>query len=432
MIKNEKIAKMIFASGCFCYNGKKEFVLDSKTMSHIYFDINILASFPFFRKEIIIELSKMAGLLDDGGGKTYLAAAGHSGITFAAFISEIIELPMVYIRDSAKKHGKKNMVEGSLKEAKSGIIFTDLLSSDAKVENSIKALEEAGCLVKGVLTVLNMTEMDSIKSSSGKEIPVQSCVTLKELCCYGEKEKLFSKEVLNLLKSGVGETLQKTDDFNETVPNEQEAAQILLDVGSVALSVTEPFRYASGILSPIYCDNRLLISSTDKWNLIISSIEKIIRDKIGLENIEVIAGTSTAGVPHAGKLALRLGLPVVYVKSENGETGRKSIVEGAFYYGKRVLVIEDLVSTGKSSVAAIKAVREQGGIVENTVAIFSYQMKSAEKAFAEENCALYTVSNFSALIKQALDKKYITGEDGEKAKSWNSDPENWGKKHGYE
>ena len=458
-----ELIEILFRLNSVYSSGKEEYQLDSATKAPFFFDINSVASFPYFRDVFVETLTALFNkLIHAASGIPVIAAAGHSGIPFAALVSEKLKLPMVYVRESSKKHGKKNMIEGSLKSGSECIIFTECLSSFSKVENIIVALEECGAEVKGIATFINMESKSYYETGSsgsslirsadsgsagiagsnpgsslaGKRIPVGSAATLEDIAEYAASSPSISSKVSDMFhnwnKAASSAHPAPDNGISGLTDSENKAAEVLLEIKAVALSVSAPFRYASGILSPVYCDNRLMISSPEKWDIIIKILEDIIRSKIGLENIEVIAGTSTAGIPHASRLASKLALPLIYVKSENGINGKKSCIEGTLFYGKRVLVVEDLVSTGKSSIEAVRILRQHGAAVENCAAIFTYQMKSAEKIFNDENCSLYCASNFSAMIKTAVTNKYISNNDAEIAVSWNMDPENWGKTHGYE
>ena len=443
MIKKNKLIDTLFQLNLFYYSGKTEYFLDSETKAPFYFDINSILSFPFSKHLFLDSLVSLIKKACDITGKKdiefLLAAAGHSGIPFTALVADKLSFPMVYIRDSSKKHGKKNMIEGYVKEGISTLLFTETLSSKAKIENCLQALKEKGCAIKGIVTILDMLNVAEIKID-GNILSVYSLINLAGLTEYAamlcRRPLLIDKKVVeiivnwsrNNISSYAGDAIIAKPNKN----NAKKAAEALLDIKAVTLSLKEPFRYASGILSPIYCDNRLLISNPIKWNIIITIMERIIKKEIGIENIEVIAGTSTAGIPHAAILAERLSLPMLYVKSEKGECGKRSNIEGCLFYGKRVLIIEDLVSTGKSSIESVRILREHGAIVDYCVAIFTYQMESAEKIFAEEKCSLFTASNFKTLIKTAVNRKYITKEEAEKAKNWNSNSVEWGKKYGYE
>ncbi|MCL2480793.1 MAG: orotate phosphoribosyltransferase [Spirochaetaceae bacterium] len=467
MAKKNKLIDALLKLNLFYYSGKTCFI-DSETKAPFFFDINSINSFPFYKPlfldSLVSLIKKISGYKGKKNKELLLAAVGHSGIPFTALAANKLSLPMIYIRDSSKKHGKKNMIEGSVKEGITTILFTETLSSKAKIENGVKALNEKKSNIKAIITIFDMLDVSEIKTDEDI-IPVYSLISLASFIEYAEKNKIINKKIIeamakwskncsgslspapcsdasvaaedasqtSLHKSGAGKTTcVSSKESCEASDNAQKAAKTLLDIKAITLSLKEPFRYASGILSPIYCDNRLLVSNPKKWNIIIDIMEQIIKTEIGIQNIEVIAGTSTAGIPHAALLAERFSLPMIYVKSEKGEIQKKSNIEGSLFYGKKVLVIEDLVSTGKSSIESVKILREHGAIVDYCVAIFTYQMESAEKTFAEEKCSLITASNFKTLIKTAVAKKYITDEEAEKAVNWNSDPTDWGKKYGYE
>lgn len=210
----------------------------------------------------------------------------------------------------------------------------------------------------------------------------------------------------------------------------EEIAKILLGIKAVTINAVEPFRYASGILSPIYCDNRLLMSYPDKRKQVIDAFLKAIEDA-GLE-FDIVGGTATAGIPHAAWIAERLNKPMIYIRSSSKEHGKQNQIEGKLEKGQKVLVVEDLVSTGGSSVRAVEAVRSAGGIVTDCVAIFTYGMEKAQTKFDEGQCKLYTLSDFDTLVGVAAQEGYITSEQETKVKEWNKAPAEWGKKMGFE
>ncbi len=205
----------------------------------------------------------------------------------------------------------------------------------------------------------------------------------------------------------------------------KEIAELLLDIKAVILRPEKPFRYASGILSPIYCDNRMIISYPEKRNIVRDSFIEIIRKHS--PEAGMIAGTATAGIPHAALIADTMGLPMIYVRSSSKGHGRENLIEGRMEKGENTIMIEDLVSTGGSSVRACKAVRENGGLLTHCYAIFTYGMKKAEENFAQNNITLHTLSDFSTLVDVAYQKGYITDSQKETVMLWNKDPEGWGK-----
>lgn len=210
---------------------------------------------------------------------------------------------------------------------------------------------------------------------------------------------------------------------------EKEVAKILLEAKAVTLSPGEPYIYASGIKSPIYCDNRLLMSFPDKRKQIVKYFLEKIKD---FGDFDVVAGTSTAGISWAAWISASLEKPMAYIRGKSKEHGKQNLIEGKAVIGQKVLVIEDLVSTGGSSIAAVEAVREAGGDVVGCVAIFTYELEKAKKRFEEAKCKIITLSNFSTLVEVASETEYITEEDKAIVLEWNKAPADWGKKHGFE
>jgi len=203
-----------------------------------------------------------------------------------------------------------------------------------------------------------------------------------------------------------------------------QVAQILLKVNAVKLNVKEPFTYASGLVSPIYCDNRLLISYVEERNVIIDGFIKLIEEK-GIKP-DYLAGTATAGIPWAAFVAERMGLPMVYVRNKPKGHGAGKQIEGYLPEGKSVLIIEDLISTGGSSLNTVNAIRNEGKcIVHDVFAIFTYGMQKAEDAFREASVAASTLSNIEVLTQVAKDKGAISEEDQAEVKRFISEPPNW-------
>ena len=209
---------------------------------------------------------------------------------------------------------------------------------------------------------------------------------------------------------------------------EKEVAKVLLDVKAVTLSPKEPYTFVSGIKSPIYCDNRLIISFPEQRETVV----KAFLAKIQGIDFDIVGGTSTAGISWAAWIAKELGKPMIYIRGEKKEHGKGKQIEGKLEAGKKVLVVEDLISTGGSSFRAVEAVREAGGVVDNCVAIFTYEMEKAKKKFEEGNCNLITLSKFSALVETAVETNFIDAESKEKVLEWSKDPAGWGPKMGFE
>ena len=204
-----------------------------------------------------------------------------------------------------------------------------------------------------------------------------------------------------------------------------QTAEILLKLEAIKLSPNNPFIWASGWKSPIYCDNRIILSDPFSRDLIANNFSEIIKSKY--KNAELIAGVATGAIAHGVLVAQELGVPFVYVRASAKEHGRKNLIEGKVESGQSVVVIEDLVSSGKSSLAAVQALREGGFKVNGMGAIFSYGFEHAKKSFEEVNCELFTLGDYDTLIDQALETKYITKDDVEMLKVWREDPSIWNK-----
>ncbi|WP_285848208.1 orotate phosphoribosyltransferase [Paenibacillus sp. MER TA 81-3] len=208
-----------------------------------------------------------------------------------------------------------------------------------------------------------------------------------------------------------------------TTNMERTIASHLLNIQAVALRPQDPFTWTSGIKSPIYCDNRLTMSYPDIRAAIAEGFAALVKEYA--PDAEIIAGTATAGIPHAAWVADKLGLPMAYIRDKAKGHGKQNQIEGIIRPGQKVVVIEDLISTGGSSLKAALAVREAGAEPLAVFAIFSYQLDKAVSAFAEAGILLRTLSNYSALIDTALELGVIQASDLDILKAWRHDPASW-------
>ncbi len=204
-------------------------------------------------------------------------------------------------------------------------------------------------------------------------------------------------------------------------------ANFLLTVKAVKLNNEHPFTWASGRKSPIYCDNRVTLSYPEIRTFIRQHFVDVIRDTWG--DVDVIAGVATGGIAQGALVAQELGKPFVYVRSEQKSHGLTNQIEGEVHEGQSVVVIEDLVSTGKSSLIAVRALREKGCHVKGMAAIFTYGLKVASDNFEKENVELQTLTNYDTLIQVAKEQDYIRPEDLESLSAWRLNPEKWSDDH---
>ena len=200
-------------------------------------------------------------------------------------------------------------------------------------------------------------------------------------------------------------------------------AELLLKLKAVKLNPSDPFIWASGWKSPIYCDNRILLSDPKSRNIIANYFSEIIKSKY--KDVQVIAGVATGAIGIGILVAQKLNLPFIYVRPEAKKHGRKNQIEGKISENQKIVVIEDLISTGKSSLNAVKALRESNLEVMGMVAIFTYGFNKSIENFEKNKVNLDTLSDYNELIKKATEIKYVKEKDSETLKKWNEDPENW-------
>jgi orotate phosphoribosyltransferase len=203
----------------------------------------------------------------------------------------------------------------------------------------------------------------------------------------------------------------------------KKTAEVLLQINAIKLSPNEPFTWASGWKSPIYCDNRILLSFPPIRNYIRETMAKHIEKQYGKP--DVIAGVATGAIGIGILVAEYLGLPFIYVRPDAKGHGRKNQIEGFVESGQNVVVVEDLISTGKSSLNAVKALKEAGVNVKGMVAIFTYGFDVASKNFEKENLQLNTLSNYEILLEEALETNYISEKELKTLSDWNSNPSTW-------
>ena len=200
-------------------------------------------------------------------------------------------------------------------------------------------------------------------------------------------------------------------------------AEFLLQIKAIVLQPTTPFTWASGWKSPIYCDNRKTLSFPRIRTFLRQEIVKSINDNFGKPDI--IAGVATGGIAPGVLVAQELGLPFVYVRPQPKAHGLGNAIEGVVESGQSVIVVEDLISTGSSSLKAVSSLRDAGCIVKGMVAIFSYGFDVAADNFKDHKCPLVTLSNYDALIQKALETNYISAKDLQSLKLWRESPETW-------
>jgi len=203
-------------------------------------------------------------------------------------------------------------------------------------------------------------------------------------------------------------------------------AEKLLEINAVALKPQDPFTWTSGLRSPIYCDNRLTLSYPEVRKAIARGLEKLITENF--PEAEVIAGTATAGIPHAAWVSELMDLPMCYVRSKAKGHGKGNQIEGKVDKGQKVVVVEDLISTGGSVITAVQALREAGCEVLGAVSIFTYGLEKGREAFADAKIAAESLTNFTALVEVAITNGFISEDHQESLQAWSLNPAEWSKR----
>jgi len=437
MISREDAAEILLNIGAVSLNAVNPFKYASGMLSPIYTDCRMLISFPNERKEIV---QSFIEYIDNSIGKQNIdtiVGVGHSGISLATWLGEELKLPIAYTRTSAKDHGKGKQIEGVLKNGCKALLISDIMSTETDIPIAVKTVRDNGCDVVGCLTIFS-NKLGIIENFLHKEnIKFHYLTDLETLLSVAlTKNKISFDE-----KNNINDWVKNPETWDKArkeklekflTENKEKVAETLLKIKAVTLNTEKPYRFVSGILSPIYTDCRLLMSYPKEWDSVINSMINLIVNEIGIQNIDVIAGTATAGISHAAYLAKKLNLPMIYVKSSEEEYGKKTRIEGRLKNGSKVLLIEDLISTGGSSISSIKAVREAGGVVENCLAIFTYGMDAAQKSFEQERIKLIALTDFANLVGVAVKENYIRSNEKDLILEWANDTAGWGKKMGFE
>ncbi|MDY6864992.1 MAG: phosphoribosyltransferase family protein [Halobacteriota archaeon] len=431
MLSREEVSKILLEVGALSFNLRNPLKYPSGILTPIQIDCSFLESFPEERSRIISTILKI--IEDINEEIDVIVGCGPSAIPLTTHIASHLKLKMAYVRASKKEYGKEKQIEGTVPKGSSVLLVSDELSTRDDIPISIEAVKGCNARIAYCLTIFNYNLGIQEELLEQEGIPLHSLTDLETLLNIAFEEEKISDGDLKDVKKWVKGPEKWSKNWKENRPpiilksSGRDVAEILLRIKAVTLSPDEPYRYASGMLSPIYTDNRLLMSNPKEWEYVINSFAEVVEGVIGRGEIDLIAGTATSGISHAAYLAEILGLPMIYVKSSLEEHGKRNRIEGKITSGDRVLVIEDLISTGTSAISAARALRESGGIVGWCMAIFSYQMEVSKSAFEEEMINLITLTDLSTLIGSAVDMDYIKSSEREIILNWAKNPKDWKK-----
>lgn len=209
----------------------------------------------------------------------------------------------------------------------------------------------------------------------------------------------------------------------------REVAEALIEIKGVGFRPNDPITFKSGIVSPVYCDNRTFPFWPEQWAKVISGFQAILKD--GEIGVDVIGGIEAAGIPHSAALGYATHIPSVFIRKEAKGHGTKKRVEGGDVAGKRVLLVEDLVTTGLSSLSGVEALRAEGAVVSDCFAIISYNFAEALEKFAEAGVRLHSLTDFDTVLEVATERGMVDAAGAASVREWLGDPRGWAKKHGF-
>lgn len=359
-----------------------------------------------------------------------VVSANTSSIYLASLLSQRLKLPMAYVRSSRKTHGRRREIEGVFKAGQRALLISDIIAGEGDIPKSVGTIRQNGGVVVHCLAAFDSDmdrEEDFLTTEKIPYAALTDIATVLEVASDKNRLPLASGFSLQHQSKNLDEWDEKRcaaiEDLLEDIG--RKVAQTLLEVRAVTINSEQPFKYTSGILSPIYTDNRLLISYPEKWKYIIDSFITIITCIIRLENFDVLAGTATSGIPHASLVADKLNLPMVYVDFERYDKDQHSCIEGSVQKGDRVVMVEDHITTGKSVLSSARVLREFGANVDRCLAIFTYGTDKSKSTFKEEGIRLIPLCDLSTLMDVAIGMKYIKPQDQKAVVQWLEDPEHW-------
>ncbi len=372
-----------------------------------------LFSTPSGRKEIVSALANYLARECSSNIDTIVSSSTQS-LFVSSLLAQQLSRPLTYARHQAKRHGLLKQVEGKIRRGDKVLLVSSGRSTVETLAGCVGAVE--GLEGKIVFCLL----VDQAECSScldwlrHRKIPYG--VVPDTAVLLPEEARPQPSRLANGYAAGSAERRQK---------NKERVANALLDVGAVTINRQKPFRYASGLLSPIYTDCRLLMSNPGAWSVVIDSFVDQIRSEVDPTNIDVIDGMATAGIPHASLIADRVNLPLAFVTFDDSEAPPVGRIDGEIRAGDRVVMIEDHVSTGSSVLATAAVLRGAGATVNWCFAIFTYSTPLAQGNFAAEKIELRTLCDIGTLLEVAMDSGRIGPNDKEAVESWLRDPRLW-------
>lgn len=429
MLSRLEAAELLLDMGAVMVNVRTPFKYASGLVSPIYTDCGLLASRPKERSavlETMVEQVKALGVAVD-----IVIGAGTSGTWLASALSGRLRVPMAYLRASSKDHGIQKRIAGAdFHISQKVLLVSDIVSTEQDFLEALQAVESAGASPIACIAIFtnNIEILETILQENS--IPLLTVTDVKTTLSVALSRGNITPED----KTHVDQWLANPTKWSSPIKREivhtwdeskDKVADILISIGAVSFAIDSPYKFFSGLLSPIYIDARRLISFPIEWEDTLSFFEKVVVDQIGIERTNVVAGIAMGGIPHATRLACRLDIPMAYVKSSAEEYGKRTRIEGHIEAGDCVVVLDDIVTTGRSIISGVTALRDAGGVINDCLAIVTYEMQDARETFERGGLSLFTLTNLTSLVDVAKRRGMLSSSQATAISTWQKNPWNW-------
>lgn len=436
MLTKEETAQILLKIHAVLFRPADPFKYESGMLSPIYIDCRILPSFPDESDAIanaLVHPFRQAGATVD-----VVVGTGASAIPLATQVSRRLSLPMAYVRPAPKHHGLRKHIEGASVAGKRILLVSDIISTGRDIPTSLEALRDAGGSIVHCRSVFDMqlAENDRLLLEAG--IAYDSLTDLDTLLIIGVAERKLADTDRHIVRewrrSPAEWDATRRARLRETLEdNRRSVAKILLRTQAVRIAVAPPFfQYSSRDpedgrkrVGPIYTDNRVLLAHPQDCATVVNTLFDLVVQNVGIQNIEAVAGIESSGVPYAVGLAERMRLPMLVVKGVAPEHGLRRQIDGRIQAGERVLVIEDLVNTGRSTLMAVEALRQAGALVSTCLAVFSYGFAAPESWKGEYRLDLMAVTDLASLLNIGVAENVVTPTEQACVLDWQRDPKGW-------
>ncbi|MGE3270061.1 MAG: orotate phosphoribosyltransferase [Chloroflexota bacterium] len=372
-------------------------------------DISMLYSHPeqasIVREHLLAWLERRQDAFD------LIVSPNIASLPLATMAASALSLPMAYLRPRPKAHGRRRQVEGVLPEGGRVLLLYAEILPETPIQEAREIVEANGGTVANVLGLLR-----------------DDRVAVTSLTTHTDVLQALDAEAGRLVPTPTAPRALPLPSADRLERTRERVAEILLGVGAVMVNAQQPFRYTSGVLSPIYTDNRLLISHPAEWGEIIEGYADALATVAGRQPVDALAGAVTAGLPHGARLAEETGYPLTFVDlgdTEGATDGLSGRAYGRLRAGERVVMVEDLVTTGKSVFESAAALRERGALVDWCLAIFTYNPEKIGAVLAAEGLGFTVLSDITTLLEVGVRSGQLSEADRAAVLEWLDDPQGW-------